>query len=264
MSEHWEESMLSRARNKLGTAGLVVAVCALVAALAGGAYAASGALTSKQKREVTSIAKKFAGKAGATGPQGLPGANGTNGTNGSPGAPGAPGAAGKSVVLSAVSPGAECADGGTKVEVEGNSASKKFVCNGTTGFTETLPSGQTEAGAWSYGITASTVSLATSSISFNMALPAGTLPAFHYIKTDGEDETDCPGNDEEPDAAKGNLCVYLGEVVENPGTISTELTSFTFNHSGISLVFNTPQIEGTIPAEFKPSLASGTWAVTPK
>jgi hypothetical protein len=253
--------MLSRVQSRLGTAGLIVAVLALLAALTGAAYAASGALTSTQKKEVTKIAKKYAGKPGATGaqgPQGLPGANGTDGTNGSPGAPGA---AGKGVVLSPVSPGGECAAGGAKVEVEGNSASKKLVCNGLTGFTETLPSGQMESGAWSYGITASTVNLASASISFNVALPAGTLPQFHYIKTDGEDEADCPGNDEEPDAAKGNLCVYLGEVVENPGTLSTELTSFTFNHSGISLIFNTPLIEGTIPAEFKPSLAAGAWAV---
>jgi hypothetical protein len=55
--------MISRIHSKLGTAGLVVALVALVVALTGVAFAASG-LNSKQKKEVKKIAKQFAGKQG--------------------------------------------------------------------------------------------------------------------------------------------------------------------------------------------------------
>ena len=58
--------MLTQLRSQFGTAGLVVAIVALIAALAGGAYAASGGLTGKQKKEVTKIAKQNAGKPGGT------------------------------------------------------------------------------------------------------------------------------------------------------------------------------------------------------
>jgi hypothetical protein len=50
--------MLSRLHNKVGTAGLVVAIVALVAALAGSAYAAKDVLTKQEKKQVEKIAKK--------------------------------------------------------------------------------------------------------------------------------------------------------------------------------------------------------------
>ena len=81
--------MYRRFHDRFGTAGVVIAVVALIAALGGSAIAAGGALTGKQKKEVTKIAKKYAGKAGA------PGAAGTNGTNGIDGAPGLNGKDGK-------------------------------------------------------------------------------------------------------------------------------------------------------------------------
>jgi hypothetical protein len=48
--------MLRRVHQKLGTAGFVISIVALVAALGGGAYAASGSLSGKQKQEVSKIA----------------------------------------------------------------------------------------------------------------------------------------------------------------------------------------------------------------
>jgi hypothetical protein len=91
--------MLKRIHDKLGTAGLVVAVVALVVALAGTAIAAGG-LTKKQEKQVVKIAKKYAGKPGAkgdtgpTGPQGSkgdPGPQGEKGGKGDPGKEGPPG-----------------------------------------------------------------------------------------------------------------------------------------------------------------------------
>ena len=78
-------------REPFGKAGLVVAMVALIAALGGSAIAAKGALTGKQKKEVTKIAQKYAGKPGAQGAQGPAGAKGDAGA---PGAKGDPGPAG--------------------------------------------------------------------------------------------------------------------------------------------------------------------------
>jgi len=146
--------MFSRIHRRFGMAGLAISILALVVALAGGAYAASGGLTNHQKKEVKKIAKKFAGKrgpkgapgapgvtgpvgpqgpAGPKGDQGLKGDKGDIGPQGIPGEDGENGINGKSVTLASEPAGAECAAGGTKVEVEGLPASKKFVCNGKEG-----------------------------------------------------------------------------------------------------------------------------------
>jgi len=80
-------------REPFGTAGLIVAMIALVAALGGTALAAAK-LNSTQKKEVEKIAKKFAGKpgsagstgpAGGAGPAGLAGGTGKAGNNGKEG-----------------------------------------------------------------------------------------------------------------------------------------------------------------------------------
>jgi hypothetical protein len=110
-------------REPFGKAGLTVAILALVFAMVGGAYAASGGLTGKQKKEVEKIAKKYAGKtgpAGSQGPAGPAGAKGDTGTNGKDGTNGTNGKEGP----------------------EGKQGK-----DGTTGFTETLPSGETETGS---------------------------------------------------------------------------------------------------------------------
>src|SRR6478752_2320107 len=80
-------------REPFGTAGLVVACVALIAALGGTAFAAAK-LNSTQKKEVEKIAKKFAGKPGAPGAQGPAGPAGKDGSNGAAGAKGATGAKG--------------------------------------------------------------------------------------------------------------------------------------------------------------------------
>jgi hypothetical protein len=203
--------MLHRVREKIGAAGMAVAIVALIVALGGTALAASGALTGKQKKEVEKIAKKYAGKPGAPG---LPGTNGTNGTNGKDGAPGAPGKEGPQG-----KPGEPGKDG-------------------TTGFTKTLPSKATETGTWALS------ELARDSVGFRTNIPlsfaiplAEPLDASHVqLNTEGypaadlqrcgekatpeeeaeceatleEHEEACPGTSTEPAAAPGFLCTYVG------------------------------------------------------
>jgi hypothetical protein len=219
--------MLSRVHQRLGTAGFVLAIVALVVALSGGAYAASGGLSSKQKKEVKKIAraeaKKFAkaGPQGPAGPQGSPGAKGDAGAQGSQGPAGPAGAAGPKGPIG--EPGEP----------------------GETGFTSTLPSGKTETGAWSVGI-GTAGSYATTSISFNIPL-ATAATAVHY---DEAETAACPGTVAEPEAAPGNVCLYAA----NTENITFKvLSGFPYIWTGgVNLLFE----------EEAGAFAWGTWAVT--
>jgi hypothetical protein len=193
--------MFSKLHERLGTAGFIISIIALVAALSGGAYAASGGLSGKQKKEVEKIAKKFAGKPGAAGAQGAQGATGPGGSTGPSGSTGKEGPAGKE-------------------GLEGVA--------GKTGFTEVLPSKKTETGTW--GSFFETEGATT--ISFNIPLPADI--ANREILGEGETSPNCdngtgaPGSAANPEAAPGYLCIFTtffehgGEVSEvlNPGTLS--------------------------------------------
>ena len=117
-----------------------------------------------------------AGAAGAKGENGGAGTNGTNGTNGEPGKPGKPGAE-----------GSPWTDGGV------------------------LPPEKTEKGTWGFS---TRTPLTTLIVSVSFPIPLGeelAATAVHYVGP-GETVTDCPGSVQEPKAAPGNLCVYQGAV----------------------------------------------------
>lgn len=279
--------MIFRIRDRFGTAGLIVAIVALVAALAGGAYAASGGLTGKQKKEVKKIAKKFAGKngkdgapgatgaTGATGPAGAAGKEGPQGKQGDQGLQGdqgEPGEDGKSVLLGTPSE-EECPDGGATVQVEGLPSSKKAVCNGETGFTPTLPPGETETGTWTVGkvaeeaVPAAPFGMFFEPISFAIPLEAGLDEAHvHWIKGNGKEikgaeeeveQTVCDGSAENPLADEGHLCVYegltFGSIKGNSGFIFKPGAPV----AGTGVAGAAIGLEAT--AE---TFAFGTWAVT--
>lgn len=139
---------MKRIREPFGKAGLIVAVVALVAALVGGAYAATGGgpitqsktnhnrknnkkknnknnnngLNGKQKKQVRNIArteaKKVAGKEGPQGPQGEKGDTGGQGPKGDKGEAGAPGATGVGLPGAPGTPGATGAPGESVEVVE--------------------------------------------------------------------------------------------------------------------------------------------------
>jgi collagen triple helix repeat protein len=157
--------MYSRLREQFSTAALILSALALVFALMGGAYAASGGLTGKQKKEVKSIAKQYAGKEGSQGPQGPAGKDGAKGDTGAPGEPGKEGKqgpegkAGKSVNMTEIPVEEEgCNElGGVEIEVVETPASAQEVCNGKEGkegspWTDggTLPEGAMERGVWAF------------------------------------------------------------------------------------------------------------------
>jgi hypothetical protein len=256
-------SLYRRYHDRFGTAGVVLGVIALVLALGGSAIAASGLSGPEQKliqKEAKKWGKKFA-KQGPAGPAGQNGTNGKDGSSGQNGTPGAPGAAGKSVVLGSAVPG--CSEGGVSVEVEG-SGTKKEVCNGengTTGFTDTLPSGKTETGTWSYS--ASTASseevepglwVTRPTISFN--IPLASLIPSEKIKLGGPGgDTHCSTDGQafqNPTADPGYLCIYPGSEFPN-GEIYAEFPANPIGVVGAEL---------NVIVTGDPALGTGSFAVT--
>lgn len=267
--------MISRIRDQFGTAGLAVAIMALIAALAGGAYAASNALTGKQKKEVEKIAKKYAGKPGVAGPAGAAGPAGPKGDTGAKGDAGAIGATG--------SKGATGTQGPTGAD-------------GTFGG-EPLPSGESLTGAWALGKGSQ-----NAAISFPTPLPEAlsnpdpipgpnpeTEPGncgepgkaqceVHYINPAGKEvtglnfetfatieviSTQCLGNVAAPTATPGHLCVYAAvtnpaaSFLQNSMILPPEATGITDGGGAgvMGVWFGTGAFGATLEAH-------GTWAVT--
>jgi hypothetical protein len=238
--------MLNRIHQKLGTAGFIISIVALVAALGGGAYAASGGLNGKQKKEVEKIAKKFAGKtgaAGATGPAGAQGPEGAPGKDGSNGANGAPGAAG--------SPGAKGEPGPLVTQV---------------------PSKKTLTGAWSVGgegaqLLASIsfpfpVSPAPTSViireSRQLALVVESTGLKEVLAGEEAIEAFCPGSAASPEAEPGFLCVYT-EREESGTEVGFELALVGAGWA------NPSEYGASVPVKNvsgEAKLAKGTWSVT--
>jgi hypothetical protein len=245
-TKHRLRHPINSIREPFGTAGLIVACIALVFAMVGGAYAA-GKLTSKQKKEVEKIAKKFAGKPGAPGATGPAGPTGPVGPAGTPGGKGAAG-----------EPGPRGPEG------------SPWTAGGT------LPSGATETGSYFAGEENNAISSGnvTAVVSFSIPLATGTEEAFFVPTCNGlsggeltaceqqreEAEEHCPGTPKEPSAEPGAFCMY-----EGPFTIGTLKPGSTF----ITEPGNFALGAGTAGAFFNAAYESGanarsvgTWAVT--
>jgi Collagen triple helix repeat (20 copies) len=231
--------MFARVHQRLGTAGFVIAIVALVAALGGGAYAASGGLTGKQKKEVEKIAKKYAGKPGATGATGpagskgdtgAQGAQGAKGDQGSQGVQGSPGSAGK----------------------EGKEGAPGILHPG-----ETLASEATLTGTW--GIYHAPVGTVNVPLSFS--IPLREPPAHTTLVEAGETKAGCPGMvDGIPTAEPGNFCVYNFfelEKITNLGIFSPATTEvFKEGEASQTGALLRAECEATFCTE------GGAWAVT--
>ena len=218
--------MFRKVHERLGTAGLIVAVVALIAALTGTALAAAG-LNPKQKKEVTKIAKKYAGKKGATGTAGPAGPAGAPGAKGDAGAPGKTGATGP-----------EGPPGAT----------------GPAGPTETvLPFEETSTGVWAFsgkGIGRGEYV----AISFPLRIipaPGEFLPTTNLIGPEDDPTTQCPGSVSDPQAAQGELCLYAKELKNANlfSQVSVDRSSGTI----FEFIMQSDEQEGW---------GNGTWAVT--
>lgn len=240
-------------REPFGTAGLILACIALIAALGGSAIAA-GKLTSKQKKEVEKIAKKYAGKNGAQGPAGPAGLAGPAGPAGPAGAKGADGAQG---------PKGATGDKGPKGDK--GEAGEDGACSETNNDC-VMPAGSTLAGHWSAGVQAGVYVQAP--ISFNLTYPVASGPTLHFVTAEeAEEETgpnECSGDVDNPTATPSHLCVYEDGVYEEAEfptasfredfTLGTEIYPPLggLDDHGVNLWFD------GAPNSFN----GGTWAVT--
>jgi hypothetical protein len=248
-------------KERFGAAGVVLGVIAIVLAVGGSAFAASGGLNPKQKKEVKAIAKSFQGQ----GPKGDAGAAGTNGTNGKDGAPGQQGEPGKDGVNVTSVPASadDCSEGGTKFT---SASGTEKVCNGKKGKEGEpgpscneqgeclLPSGATETGLWSAFGAAPNPGYGTVSFPLRLSEPPEHEYYVTLLEVSGDTApTECPGSYDNPLAESATLCVY-----ENLSTFQFTPTLFSFISgdptSGAALLWNLSGEEA--------GSAYGTWAVT--
>jgi hypothetical protein len=303
--------MLSAIRRRMRvTPAMVIAGLALVFAMTGGAYAAKKYLITSTKQISPSVLKQLQGRAGAPGTAGAQGAQGPAGPAG-PGGPagsagqgpagpagekgasGAEGKAGESVKMK-VATGGECKEGGSSFTVGGKT---EHVCNGspwTAG--GTLPSGQTETGAWHFFQPAAlVVPVAPISFSIPLAAPLGASEV-HLIAVNGKElilnsgleleevvPTKCGSGIEKaggpavdtanPKAAPGNLCIYVSylkpeEFAESKGAASSGYIAPAASEcEGLGCVFAEETGASTAGARLtfsygQESTGAGTWAVT--
>jgi hypothetical protein len=217
--------MFKRIHDKLGTAGFLIAVVALMAAVTGTALAA-GALSGREKQEVKKIAKKFAGQPGPAGPAGPTGPAGPKGEAGPRGSQGEEGPEGP---------------------------------EGPPGPTETkLPSGETSTGLWSFaGKGAGPASFVT--VTFPLRVepaPAEFEVSTNWIGPGDSPTAECPGSVADPKAAPGEFCFYAQEVVNASDPVG--FNAYTVDRtSGVTVEF----LYGDETAE---GYGYGSWAVTAK
>lgn len=269
--------MFRNVRKRVTYTNIVMTV-ALVFAMSGGAYAAGKYMITSTKQispKVLASLKGVKGKNGApgatgsTGPAGTAGpagANGKEGPIGKEGAAGKEGASGQSVTSKEVTT-KEAACGGVGGSEFTSASGKTVVCNGSpwTGG-GTLPSGSTETGVVATAtMPVGSVGIARTSISFTVPL-RGTVEAHVVGVEEGQGEADanvpsgCKGNAAEPQAERGNLCVFMSS------ELNVSVAGATAPETG------EPEKAGKTGAVMffaasEPSKgisAIGTWAVTAK
>jgi Collagen triple helix repeat (20 copies) len=203
----------------------VIAMVALVFAITGGAFAATGSGGSSHGALIATAAKakgKPKAKVGPRGPAGPAGKNGATGSAGPAGTVGAQGAQGaKGEAGPQGAPGQEGPAGKEgktgltgkegKAGIEGKEGSPGPTCN-VSGECN-LPSGASETGAWSIagsGLKKSAMEEPLVAITYPLHLtfvPTAKFVAYPESFTAGS-VAGCPGTLSEPKAEAGNLCVY--------------------------------------------------------
>jgi hypothetical protein len=249
-----------------GKAGLIVGIVALVFAMLGGAYAATGGSATRANSSANGRrgSRGPKGARGPVGPQGAEGPKGPKGDSGAPGKDGANGVDGKSVEVGAVASG--CPAGGVSVQVAGDPSTKKEICNGEdgeTGFTETLPPGKTETGSWAGAV----YEVGPVAISFNIPL-AAPIDESHtkVIPEGGTPPAECenPGHAgtasvENPEAKPGFLCIYV-EITPESAVKEIEAPGTDIEGAGTTGTFVILETTSTFGEEH--AKGRGTWAVT--
>lgn len=261
--------MSSRIREQFSTTALILSVIALVFALMGGAYAASGPQASQSKAKAKKGPPGPRGKTGPAGPAGPVGPVGPAGPAGAKGDAGAAGQNGKSVTVTEIEEGEpECEErGGAEVKQEG-AASGVEICTGEEGSPwtagGTLPKGSTETGTWAFTANDADTEILVP-ISFPIQLSKGELEGTEvHFQSDADFATKCPGGTAiKPLAPSGELCVYFNTFGGAPINATfrgifpaSQLVEPGATRAGAILAFTFSGAAG------ETAIGAGTWAVT--
>jgi hypothetical protein len=279
--------MFQAIRRRFNATGFV-AVLALVFAMSGGAYAASRYVITSTKQISPKVLKALKGSAGASGAQGAAGAagpvgpQGPAGSQGNPGTNGSSGSNGTSATTASFTGKAHgCEEGGVIVK---SASPEAAVCNGrsgTTGFTDTLPTGKTETGAWDVtNVPAKGFEVAAEdAVSFPIPLSEAPEPEFsgrreavsagRYIgPEEGEHEAKesdfisegaCKGTFEHPGAGPGHLCIFAKEAED---VVGMQIFDPELKEPSNGTVGTTGALYKVVSSAAGTVNASGTWAVT--
>lgn len=123
---------------------------------------------------------------------------------------------------------------------------------------QTLPSGRTLTGAYGGASSVPPGISESAQASFSYSVPLATNPTVNRIQVGGGPTANCPGSLLTPNAARGNLCLYLGYAI---GASSTGLNSYGADGSSDYRFGGVAYIDSTCTAPCFTSF-SGTWAVT--
>lgn len=233
--------MFHKVRERLGSAGLAVAIVALIVALSGGAYAATATDSAKKpakgltKAQVIALIKANSkpgppGSPGSPGPAGGPGSKGDQGIQGPKGDKGDKGDAGTGINLIPIGiggPASKCGGrGGATLKENAAPGAEKDICTGEKGAQGdkgdpgdpwsvggVLPPGRTETGAWAFSAAEDDGAILVP-ISFPIPLAGepteeGFSEERVHFQSDSDFSTECPtGGVNEPKAPPGHLCVF--------------------------------------------------------
>lgn len=224
-----------------------VATLALVFAMSGGAYAASRYVITSTKQISPKVLKSLQGKAGAAGASGAAGTQGAAGPQGPAGPAGPQG-----------NEGPQGKEGTAGKNGEKGKEGSPWTAGGT------LPAGKTETGTWAF-TAAENAGKVLVPISFAIPLAkALEKERLHYVTFaeahEGTAPAECPGSAADPEAASGNLCVYV--------VAPYEAAQGTFDGIFEPASFGTTEGADTAGAllEFTAGAGEpkgwGTWAVT--
>jgi hypothetical protein len=271
---------------KHATPGTFIALLALVFALTGGAFAATGGVGSGNgggggrggsddhaSPGLVAISSKVKPKAkvgprGPAGPAGKTGAGGPAGATGPAGASGPAGATGPGGPQGPAGTGAEGKEGKEGKEGPKGLEGKQGVIHPG----ETLPTGASETGTWGGNVNTTETYLP---ISFPIPLAKALGAAAVHVIGPGEGEKEehenaaiiageCSGTYVAPGAGSGNLCVFI--TPEFSG--ATELTIFNLNTNPVGSAGPGAATTGAellinlTPTPAEGQLALGSWAVT--
>jgi hypothetical protein len=252
------------------TPSTVIAFMALIFALTGGAFAATGGSgggtgnvnkNSSKLVAATSKAKPKA-KAGPRGPAGAKGATGATGPAGAAGPAGPVGPTGAGVPGAAGPQGPQGATGATGAAGVTGPAGPQGPQGVPGNIGNTLSKGGVETGTWISPANASTEGFATISFPIQLTAPLDGAHAHYVTLVDvakGELPEGCGGSVEAPVAEEGYLCVFESKLSAPAGTATSVL-----------LLEPNKFAEGTgltgclmiIEAEKAESRFLGTWAMT--